>query len=60
MVGIGRALELFRMRGALGVNEYVGRNKDKTPEEEMKKFGINPDTEKIKLEYRDNQGDFIH
>jgi len=54
--GIGRALELFRLRGVLGVNEYVGRNKDKTPEEEMRKFGIDPDTEKIKLEYRDNQG----
>ena len=56
--GIAFALKVFRERGMLGKNKYIGRNKDKSGEDIMKTFGddSNQDNDRVKLDYFDKKG----
>lgn len=46
---------MYRNRGMLGKFEFIGRNKDKTPQQEMSKFDPAP-SDRIELNYYDKRG----
>ncbi len=56
--GIGNALQIFRERGMLGKIEAIGRNKEKTVEEQLRSFGDknNQENDRIKIKYFDKRG----
>lgn len=38
-LGIGNALKIFRERGMLGKNKFIGRNKDESVDKILASFG---------------------
>ena len=56
--GLGDVLQKMRERGQLqNHTEFVGRSKDKNPQEETMKHGLDfVNQDRIKLEYRDHKG----
>jgi hypothetical protein len=57
-LGIGFALQIFRERGMLGKIQAIGRNKEISIEDQLKKFGqtSNQDDDRVKLKYFDKRG----
>lgn len=56
--GIGFALKVFRERGMLGLAKAIGRNKEKTVEEQLRSFGDtrNQEEDRVKIKYFDKKG----
>ena len=56
--GVGKALKIFRERGMLGKSTALGRNKDKSLEQQLRAFGDtkNQEDDRVKLEYFDKKG----
>jgi len=54
--GVGNALKIFRERGMLGKAVAVGRNKDRTVEQQMASFGMKNADDGVQIEHYDNKG----
>ena len=56
--GVGFALKIFRERGMLGQIEAIGRNKEKTIEQQLSLFSDkkNQDDDMVKIKYLDKKG----
>lgn len=55
-LGIGNALQVFRERGMLGKVEALGRNKEKTVEQQLAALGTTQEEDRVKLKYFDKRG----
>jgi hypothetical protein len=55
---VGNALNVFRERGMLKKGMSVGRNKDKSVEDQLKAFGAKDgqENDRVKIEHFDKQG----
>ncbi len=51
-------MQVFRERGMLGKVEALGRNKEKTVEQQLKALGDNPfqEEDRVKIKYFDKRG----